>query len=137
MPLRFQQGLTLAVMMAVSSLVVVAHPQESSKSSGALSEQGEASKTKTEAPSTKQKAAEGKGAERREKEQKGSDPKVRAPIGVNEPGVNRASKPITVNEEGIEYQPSKGSQRVAEPTKQASPSEAKPGKGEPQPTKKQ
>jgi hypothetical protein len=125
------------MMMAVSSPVVVAHPQESSKSDSAPSERGEARKNKIEAFTIKQKAAEGKRAERREEVQEGSDSKARAPIGVNEPGVNRASKPLTVNEEGAENQPTKGSKRVAELTKQASPSEGKPGKGEPQPAKKQ
>ncbi len=133
---RFQLLLTLAVMTAVSGTLVFAQAQGSGKSDSSPEEQAKARSNKIEALNLKQKVAERKAGESQQSEVKGSDAKPGAPIGVNEPGVNRAARPLTVNEEGIEGQPAKGSQRIVEPARPASPVERKPGKGEPQPAKK-
>lgn len=134
---RFQLLLTMAVMTAVSSTLVFARAQDSSKGDSSPDERAKARVNKIEALTIKQKSAERKAGERRESEVKDSDSKSRAPISVNEPGVNRAAKPNTGSEEDVANQPTKGSKRVAEPPKRESPHEEKPGKGEPQPTKDQ
>lgn len=92
-------------------------------------------KNKIEALTVKQKAVEQPGSSKGESKTPADS--TRRPIGVNEPGVNKAAKPITVNEEGLELMPAKDKNRSVDPSKQQAGPQEKPGKGEPQPTKKQ
>jgi hypothetical protein len=93
-------------------------------------------KSKIEALTIKQKAAGKEPAGSSKGESKSTADSTRGPIGVNEPGVNKAAKPITVNEEGLELMQSKDKNRSVDPSKQQAGPEGKPGKGEAQPAKK-
>jgi hypothetical protein len=131
----FYCWLAIAAVLATSS-PVLAQARDQQTGERPTASDDEARKAKIEAITVKQKVTENGRAKREEVESKGSGPKSSAPIGVNEPGVNRAPKPLTVTEEGVENQPTKGKRRSVAPTKQAG-SEEKPGKGEPQPAKNQ
>lgn len=125
----------VAALLATSSLVRAQTRGQQTDERPTASD-NKARKAKIDALTLKQKVTDKERAEREEVESKASGSKTSAPIGVNEPGVNRAPKPITVTEEGVENQPTKGKSRSVEPTKQAGP-EGKPRKGEPQPAKEQ